>query len=115
MRHDFPHYGTLTAEIGAAIWFVTMLLAWARSNGFTIAEDWIGGGLLLGLALIVGGLAVEVRSRHRPLSATGFAHLHWLARFCPHARALAERSGTPTWGDVHRVATLCRNARKKIG
>ncbi len=113
MRHDFPHYGTLTAEIGAGVWFVTMLLAWARTDKFPISENWISGGLILGLLLVVGGLVVEARSHHRPLSVSGMAHLHWLARFCPHARTLALRSGTPTWGEAHHVAELCRNKQKE--
>ncbi len=111
-RYDLPHYGTWVAEVGAAIWFVTMLLAWARADGFPIAENWIGAGLLLGLALIGGGLAAEVRGHHRPLSAAGFAHLHWLARFCPHARALLDRTETPTWGEARQAAALCEMEKR---
>ncbi len=113
--YGFRHYGTWVAEIGAATWFVTMLLAWARSDRLPIAVAWIGGGLTLGLLLIVGGLVAEARSHHRPLSATGIAHLHWLARFCPHAQTLALRSGTPTWGEARHVAELCRSEQKKTG
>ncbi len=114
-RYKFPHYGTLTTKIGASVWFVTLLLVWARANRLPITDAWIGGGLLLGLLLVIGGMVAKSQSHHRPLSAAGVAHLFWLARSCPHAKALAEQSGTPTWGEAHHVAKLCRNARKEIG
>ncbi|MBU2755257.1 hypothetical protein HFU84_08665 [Acidithiobacillus sp. CV18-2] len=106
-RYRFTHHGTLIAEIGALTWFLTMLLAWGRSEALPIGEFWIGLGLVAGLLLILGGIGLEMWSHDRPLSDGGMVHLHWLARFCPLARALVERGHHPTWSEAFQVEEQC--------
>jgi hypothetical protein len=102
------HKGTLIAEAGALFWVAALVMSSLRGHGYLIAEIWIATGLVIGLLLIVWGIAWEMRTDLIPVSEQALTTLHWLALHCPQAADLLQHKPHPTWAEAFHIENQCR-------
>uniref|UniRef100_E6QM05 Uncharacterized protein n=1 Tax=mine drainage metagenome TaxID=410659 RepID=E6QM05_9ZZZZ len=107
------HKGTLTAEAGVLFWAAALVMASLRGHGYLIAEIWIVAGLVIGLLLIVWGIAWEMRTDLIPVSEQALTTLHWFALHCSHAADLLQRNPHPTWAEAFHIESLCRKKARR--
>lgn len=102
------HKGTLAAEAGVLFWVAALGVSGLRADGYSFATAWIAASLVIGLLLIVWGIAWEMRVDLTPVSEQALTTLHWFALHCPQAADLLQHKPHLTWEEAFHIENQCR-------